>query len=249
MAKLSVTIIALNEEANIRGCLTSVRWADEIIVSDSGSSDRTVDICKEYGAKVFQDEWLGFGKQKNLCSERACNDWILNIDADERVTSELRVEIEKALQEDRCDGLYIPRKSFFLGKWIKYCGWYPDYNLRLFRKGKGAFTERRVHEAVEFKGETAYLKYPLEHHTYKTISDYIQRMDRYAGLAAEEMAANGRKASYLDILLRPELTFFKMFFLKMGFLEGYRGLILSSLYAAYTLSKYARLWEIRCEKR
>ncbi|HLD18382.1 MAG TPA: glycosyltransferase family 2 protein, partial [Candidatus Nanoarchaeia archaeon] len=153
MQKISVTIITLNEEANIRACLESVKWADEILVSDSGSSDRTVEICKEYGAKVFNDVWLGFGKQKNLIAGRARNNWILNIDADERVTPELKKEIEEVLNNGDCEGYNIPRKNFFSNKWIRHCGWYPDYNLRLYRRDKGRFNERNVHEAVQIDGK------------------------------------------------------------------------------------------------
>lgn len=244
MQKVSVTIITLNEETNIRDCFESVRWADEILVSDSGSSDRTVDICKDYGARVFHDEWLGFGRQKNLIAGRAKNDWVLNVDADERITDDLKAEIEQVLYQGNCDGYYIPRKNFFGNKWIKYCGWYPDYNLRLYKKEKGQFNERAVHEAVEIKGSVGYLKNPLEHYTYKDISDYLKRMDRYSMLAAEEMFTNGRSAGYLDLFLRPCFTFLKMFFLQKGFMDGYTGLVLSGLYSSYTFSKYARLWEM-----
>lgn len=247
MEGLSVTIITLNEEENIRDCLESVKWADEIVVLDSYSSDKTTDICKEYTDKVHSErEWHGFGRQKNLCIEKAKGPWILNIDADERVTPELRKEIEGILsgKQENLNGFYIPRKSFFIGKWIRYCGWYPDYNLRLFRKDKGRFSERLVHESVELKGKTGHLKNPLEHYTYKSISDYLLRTDKYSRLAAKEMFNNGKKGNYFDILLRPLATFLKMFILKRGFLEGYRGLILSCLYASYTLSKYAKLWEM-----
>ena len=244
MQKVSVTIITMNEEANIQACLESVSWADEILVSDSGSSDRTIEICREYNAKIFNDKWLGFGKQKNLIASRAKNNLVLNIDADERVTPDLRKEIETVLNQDDCDGYNIPRKNFFGNRWVRYCGWYPDYNLRLYRKDKGSFNERDVHEAVKIDGKVGYLNAPLVHYTYRDISDYLKRMDRYSTLAAEEMLKNGRKVSYLSILSRPIATFLKMFFLQKGFLEGYRGLILSGLYASYTFSKYAKLWEM-----
>ena len=244
MQKVSVTIITLNEETNIRACLESVKWADEILVSDSGSSDRTVEICKEYGAKVFNDVWLGFGKQKNLIASRARNNWILNIDADERVTPELKKEIEEVLNNGDCEGYNIPRKNFFGNKWIRHCGWYPDYNLRLYKKDKGRFNERAVHEAVQIEGRAGCLKASLEHYTYKDISDYLKRMDRYSTLAAEEMFKQGRSAGYFNIVFRPLATFLKMFFLQKGFMEGYIGLILSGLYAAYTFSKYAKLMEM-----
>ena len=244
MQKVSVTIITMNEEANIQACLESVSWADEVLVSDSGSIDRTVEICREYNAKIFNDKWLGFGKQKNLIASRAKNNLVLNIDADERVTPDLRKEIETVLNQDDCDGYNIPRKNFFGNRWVRYCGWYPDYNLRLYRKDKGSFNERDVHEAVKIDGKVGYLNAPLVHYTYRDISDYLKRMDRYSTLAAEEMLKNGRKVSYLSILSRPIATFLKMFFLQKGFLEGYRGLILSGLYASYTFSKYAKLWEM-----
>ncbi|MBI3398713.1 MAG: glycosyltransferase family 2 protein [Deltaproteobacteria bacterium] len=248
MQKLSVTIITLNEESNIRLCLESVKWADEILVSDSGSSDKTVEICKEYGAKVFIDQWLGFGKQKNLIAGRAQNNWILNIDADERITPDLRAEIETALSNGEYQGYYISRKNFFGDTWIRHCGWHPDYNLRLYRKDKGRFNERDVHEAVQIDAKAGYLKAPLEHYTYKNISDYLRRMDRYSTLAAEEMLKNGKSAGLLDLTFRPCFTFFKIFFLQKGFLEGYNGVILSGLYSAYTFSKYAKLWEMSGKK-
>ena len=244
MQKVSVTIITLNEETNIRACLESVKWADEILVSDSGSSDRTVEICREYGAKVFSDGWYGFGRQKNLIAGRAANDWILNVDADERVAPELKKEIEEALNNGDCEGYNIPRKNFFGDKWIRHCGWYPDYNLRLYRKDKGRFNERNVHEAVQIDGKISFLNAPLEHYTYRDISDYLKRMDRYSTLAAEEMFKQGRSAGYFNIVFRPLATFLKMFFLQKGFMEGYIGLILSGLYAAYTFSKYTKLMEM-----
>src|SRR3990167_994192 len=233
MQKVSVTIITMNEEANIQACLESVSWADEVLVSDSGSIDRTVEICKGYNAKVFLDKWFGFGKQKNLIASRAKNNLVLNIDADERVTPDLRKEIETVLNQDDCDGYNIPRKNFFGNRWVRYCGWYPDYNLRLYRKDKGSFNERDVHEAVKIDGKVGYLNAPLVHYTYRDISDYLKRMDRYSTLAAEEMLKNGRKVSYLSILSRPIATFLKMFFLQKGFLEGYRGLILRPLCELY----------------
>mgnify|MGYP001571083632 CR=1 FL=1 len=242
--KLTVTIIALNEEANIRDCLESVRWADEVIVSDSGSADRTAELCRNYGAKVFMDDWLGYGRQKNLCQDRAANEWILNIDADERITPELREEIQNALAGNGADGYLIPRKNYFGGFWVRRCGWYPDYNLRLYRKSAGRFVERRVHEAVHLEGRKERLKSPMIHLTYRDTTDYLSRMQRYSTLAAEDMLNEGRRPSLLDLFVRPQFTFFKMFVLKRGFLDGTTGLVLSMLYAFYTFSKYAKLWEL-----
>ncbi|MBI5562256.1 MAG: glycosyltransferase family 2 protein [Deltaproteobacteria bacterium] len=241
---LSVTVICLNEEANIGACLESVKWADEIVVSDSGSTDKTLEICAHYGAKVSSDAWLGFGAQKNLCAARAGNEWILNIDADERVTPGLRREIEEAMEDAGKAGYYVPRKNYFGERWIRRCGWWPDYNLRLYRKTSGAWVERAVHESVEVEGATGRLKNPLEHRTYRDVADYLQRMQRYSTLAAAQMRGEGKKAGVSDMLLRPPFTFFKMYVLKLGFLDGVHGIMLSALYASYTLAKYAKLWEM-----
>lgn len=245
MEKVSVTIIALNEEKNIRDCLESVKWADEIIVSDSGSTDSTVEICREYGARVSSDEWLGFGRQKNLCGDRAQNLWVFNIDADERVTAELKAEIAEVIKTGDKGAYYVPRKNYFGERWIRRCGWYPDYTLRLYRKDSGRFTDRAVHETVAVNGPKGYLENPLIHRTYRDVSDYLTRMERYSTLAAEEMLSSGRSAGFTDILLRPTLTFLKMYILKLGFLEGSAGVMLSTLYASYTLAKYAKLWEMK----
>ncbi len=244
MKKITVTIITLNEEANIAECLESVKWADEIIVSDSGSRDRTAEICTRYGAKVYADRWLGFGHQKNLCQERAANTWILNIDSDERVTPGLAEEISALPDGTDKSGYLIPRKNFFGARWVKYCGWYPDYNLRLYRKDRGRFNKRDVHEAVELRGAKGYLKKPLIHKTYRDVEDYLNRMERYATLSAKEMAREGRSAGPAALILRPLFTFLKMFFLRKGFLEGFFGLRLSKLYAQYTFRKYKKLREM-----
>lgn len=245
MEKISVTIIALNEEGNIRDCLESVKWADEIIVSDSGSTDRTAEICREYGAKVYDDQWHGFGKQKNLCADRARNTWVFNIDADERVTPELKEEISKAVESGKAEGYYVPRKNYFGDKWIRHCGWYPDYSLRLYRKDRGRFLERLVHESVAINGGKAHLKSPMVHKTYRDVSDYLTRMQRYSTLAAQNMMNEGKEAGVFDILFRPPFTFFKMYVLKRGFLDGTHGIIISILYSCYTLAKYAKLREMK----
>jgi len=246
---LSVFIIALNEEASLQACLESVAWADEVVVCDSGSMDKTVELCRAFGAKVFVDEWQGFAGHKNLCLERASFPWAFSLDADERVTPELRGEIEEILVHDGpFDGYFVPRRNFFLGRWIRRCGWYPDYTLRLFRRGKGRFKPRAVHEAAEVEGTVGYLRGPLLHYTYTSLSEYLQRMDRYSSLAAEELLRLGRRFSLPGLLLHPPLTFLKMFVLQKGFLEGTIGFLLSSLYAYYTFAKYAKLWELERSK-
>jgi len=241
MTKITATIITLNEEANIGACLESLKWVDEIIVSDSNSSDDTVEICKAHGAIVYNDKWLGFGRQKNLCQSRASNEWIFNIDADERVGPGLGEEIREVLRKGKALGYYVPRKNYFGDKWIRRCGWYPDLNLRLYNKKTGRFSERAVHEAVEVRGATSRLKNPLIHKTYKDVKDYLTRMERYSSLAVDEMIKEGRRPWPGDVLLRPLFTFIKMYFLRLGLLEGLTGLQLSALYACYTYKKYTKL--------
>jgi len=241
---ISVAIITLNEEGNIRACLESVKWADEIVVCDSGSTDRTLAIAAEYGARIFQDAWRGFAAHKNLAVERCSRPWILVVDADERVTPPLQREIETVLADPAArDGYLIPRRSYFLGQRIRGCGWYPDETVRLFRRGRGRFPERAVHEAVVVDGRLGRLAAPLEHYTYDSISAFLQRMDRYSTLAAEEMQRAGRSAHSWDLVGRPAWTFLRMFLLQGGWREGWRGLVLSGLYAGYAFSKYAKLWE------
>ena len=242
MTKLSVIIITKNEKENIRDCLESVKWADEIIIVDSFSRDKTVEIAKEYTSKIFQKEWMGYGKQKNFALEKATGDWVLNIDADERVTKELAQEMKGAIQEKEYDGYYIPNKAYFLGKWIRHSGWYPDYHLRLFKKGKGRFNERIVHEAVQIEGKKDYLKGSIEHFTAKSIGEYLRRLDKYARLTIEERE---RRARWYQVFFHPPFTFFKMYIIKRGFLDGIHGLLLAFCHAYYTFSKYARLWERR----
>lgn len=243
-APLSVAIIALNEEQNLRFCLESVKWAKEVVVCDSGSTDRTLSIAAEYGARTFQDPWRGFSAHKNLALERCTEPWILVLDADERVTAELQGEIEAVVRADGpADAYSLARKNFFLGEWIRHGGWYPDRSLRLLRRGRGRFLPRSVHEALEVDGTVGLLEYPLEHHTYASVGDFLQRMDRYAALASGELLASGRRTRARDLTLRPVWTFLRMYLFQCGFLDGWRGLLLAGLYACYTLAKYAHLWE------
>jgi glycosyltransferase involved in cell wall biosynthesis len=245
MEKISVAIITRNEERNIRDCLESVKWADEIVVVDNGSTDGTLKVCQEYRARVYQEGWKGFSAQKNSAIEKTSNEWVLSLDADERIGPELRQEIENTLQEGPpVDGYWIARKNYFLGRWVRYCGWFPDRNLRLFRKSRGRFTERAVHEKVEVQGKTANLNHPLVHVTYRSLSDFLIRSDRYSTLAAGEMQRQGRRYRLGDAFFRPPLTFLQMYFLRAGFLEGYLGFLLSVLYSYYTFAKYAKLKEL-----
>lgn len=245
MEPLSVITITYNEEKNIRDCLESVKWADEVIVVDSFSTDKTMDICGKYTDKIYKEEWKGYANQKNSAIGKTKGDWILSIDADERVTSSLKEEIFNTLSDsNKKDGYFIPRKNFFCGRWIKHCGWYPDYTMRLFRKDKGHFTPREVHESAVVSGTTDYLKNPIEHHTYKSLSDFLQRMDKYSTLSAQEYFHKGKKIPLFQLIFGSFFTFTKMYVIRMGFLDGYYGLLLSVLYSYYTFFKYAKLKEL-----
>ena len=246
---LSVVIITRDEEANIRDCLESVWWADEIIVVDSGSVDKTGEICGEFGVNFFVEPWNGFARQKNSAIEKATQNWILSLDADERITPELRNEINAILQNNNPkDGYFIARKNFFLGRWIKRCGWYPDYNLRLFQRGKGLFGIREVHEAVQLDGVTGRLTNPMEHHTYKSLEDFMataRSLFNTCGPGTVEGKENIRNSTYI---VPPPLTFINMYVLRLGFIEGYYGFLLSVLYAFYTFLKYIKLRELQDSK-
>jgi glycosyltransferase involved in cell wall biosynthesis len=199
-------------------------------------------VAASCGARVFQEPWHGFAKQKNIAVDRTTGPWVLSVDADERVTDSLRMEIEAVLERDGPeDGYFIARKNYFCGQWIRHGGWYPDYSLRLFRREKGRFEERAVHEKVVVRGGVGYLTHPLEHFTYASVSDYLRRMDRYSGLAAREMACGGRQVRWHHLVLRPFFTFLKMYGLRLGFLDGRAGFFLAISYAYYTFLKYYRM--------
>lgn len=247
--RLSVAIITMNEESNIRRTLESVTWADEIVVVDSGSIDRTVPICREYTDKVIHQDWLGYARQKNLAIERTSGGWVLSLDADEPLEPGLAEEIRAIIASPSAlDGYRIPRKTIFLGKWIRHGGWYPDLNLRLFRKGKGRFQERAVHEAIRVDGSVGTTRHAIVHHTYPDIVSYMARISAYSTLAVDVMAEQGIgrfKASWLNIITRPVLTFVHKYFLRLGFLDGKHGLILNLFHSYYVFAKYAKAWERR----
>jgi glycosyltransferase involved in cell wall biosynthesis len=247
--KLSVVIITYNEAANIGRTLQSVQplvkdGQGEIIVVDSGSTDISVGIAKSYGAKVFVEEWKGYAAQKNSAIEKASGDWILSLDADEELDSAL----QKALADTKLDaefaGLWIPRKNEFLGRWMKHGGFWPDPKLRLFRRGAGAFQDQKVHETIKVQGKTGKIRYgALLHHSYSTLSDYIDHMNRYSSLGAEMAAAKGQRGNLSNIVLRPFFTFIYNYFFRLGFLDGREGLLLHLYHAVYVSWKYAKVWE------
>jgi glycosyltransferase involved in cell wall biosynthesis len=241
---LSATVITFNEEKNLSPCLESLAFADEIIVIDSGSTDRTLEIAKAFTDRVYQEPWQGYARQKNLAQERAQGPWILNVDADERVTPALGREIRALLFRGPEEaGFRIPRKNYFRGRWIRHGGWYPNYILRLYRKEAGAFALREVHEQVVVKGKVGTLKSPLEHFTYDSISDYLKRMEIYSDLSAAQYFREGKQVTWAGVFFRSFFTFFRMWILQAGFLDGSDGLVLAVLYSHYTFAKYAKLKE------
>jgi glycosyltransferase involved in cell wall biosynthesis len=240
---VSVVIVTKNEELNIEDALKSVADAKEIIVVDSFSTDRTLDICRKYTDKIHQHEWQGFARQKQTAVDYAEGPWVLILDADERVTPELKAEMVNSISDTDCNGFYMPRENYFIGKWIRHSGWWPDQTLRLFRKDKGRLEPREVHERVVVEGNTAYLKNPLKHYTYRSVSDFVERMERYSTLAAKEIRKNSGRAGLFSLTIKPLATFVKMYFLRRGLLDGTRGLMLAVLYSYYTFLKYAKTWE------
>ena len=241
MAKVSVIIITKNESANIRACIESVRWADEIIVVDSGSSDDTTEICRELGAQVYEHDWPGFGAQKNRALSHATHEWVFSIDADERVTSELASELIKAMQGDQEDGFYVPRLSQFCGAFIRYCGWYPDYVLRLFRTRKGRFSDDIVHEHVILDGIAGRLNHPLLHYSYLTETDVRRKTLQYAAAGALQMFKRGKVTTVADAPLRAVWAFIRTYCLRLGFLDGRAGFKVAMMNARTTYLKYIQL--------
>jgi glycosyltransferase involved in cell wall biosynthesis len=272
---LSVVIITFNEEANLARTLESVKplVADgkgEIIVVDSGSSDRTVEIAKSYGAKVFVEEWKGYAAQKNSAIDKAAGDWILSLDADEEVERDLPLLILHVTSERKphprqellaamgvslpkadADGYWIRRRNKFMGRWIEHGGFWPDPKLRLFRRGAGRFESRLVHEDVLVAGKTGrILSGALIHHSYPTLSEYIEHMNRYSSLGAEMVAANGKVGfSVINIVVRPLFTFIYNYFFRLGFVDGREGLLLHLYHAVYVSWKYAKAWELSRQHR
>jgi (heptosyl)LPS beta-1,4-glucosyltransferase len=242
--KLTVTVITRNESSNIAASLESVAWADEIIVVDSHSTDDTVAIARRMASRVEVRDWPGYGAQKNYAATIASNDWILSIDADERVTSELATEIRGAISSgSSAAGYRIPRVAYYLGRWIRSTDWYPDYQLRLYDRRRAAWNERRVHESVVVNGPLGLLRHELEHFPYKSIAHHIQTIDRYTTLAAEDWLAGGRRANALQAVVHAKLAFLRNYVLKRGFRDGSAGLIVSALNSYYVFLKFAKLWE------
>jgi glycosyltransferase involved in cell wall biosynthesis len=246
MRRISVTIIAWNEEERLRACLESIAWADEIIVVDAESTDKTVQVAREFTDKIWVRPWPGFAAQKNFALEQATGEWVLSLDADERVTPELQERIRRIARGDGpADGYSLPRRNLFWGAWVRHGGLYPDYQLRLFRRGAGRFVDSAVHESVVIKGRVETVAEPLLHHSYRGLDDFVTRSNRYSTLAAAELLKRGGRAGLADLALRPLGRFVSMYLLRGGFLDGWRGFVLAVLYANYVFLRMAKAWEAR----
>ncbi len=247
---LSVIIITRNEEHNIAACLDSVAGVGDIVIVDAASTDATVEIARARGARVFVEEWLGFAAAKTLALGHTRNEWVLWLDADERVTPELAEEIRSVLTSSPSAAAFrMARRAYFLGKWIRHCGWYPGYVTRLFRKSRARFNDALVHEELETEGEVVDLQHDLLHFTDRDLDHYFSKLNRYTTLAAQDMASAGKGASFADVILRPWAVFFKMYVLKAGFLDGRHGYLLCRLSASYVLAKYAKLWSVKSDRK
>ena len=248
MAKtpISVTIITLNEESNLPRTLASLAWADEIIVVDSGSTDRTVEIAKQLGAKTLHNSWRGYGQQKNFAQRQATHDWILNVDADEVVSPELAQEIQRTIENSPVThGYEMPRKTFYLGRWIKHGGWYPNYLVRLCDKRYAAWTEPSVHEELEVEGGVGRLEEPLLHYAFSSIQDQILTNLRFSALGSQDLKRIGQRPSLKKLILKPIGKFLETYLLKGGFRDGLAGFIISVNAAHSMFLKYAYLLEAR----
>jgi glycosyltransferase involved in cell wall biosynthesis len=243
-ARLSVVLVTKDEEERLRACLESVAWADEIVVVDAESTDKTAVIAREFTDRVVVRPWPGYSAQKNFALDLATGEWILSLDADEVVSTPLREEIAGIVaRASGADGYAVARRNVFWGQWVRHGGLYPDWQVRLFRRGRGRFVERAVHESVSVDGRVERLAGHLEHRSYRDVGDFLARADRYATLAADDAVAQGRRVGAADFVLRPLGRFLGMYVARAGFLDGWRGFLLAALYAYYVLIRTAKIWE------
>lgn len=248
---LSVCIVTYNEEENIRECLESVSWAEEIIVVDSLSDDRTVEICRQYTDRVIQRKWNGYIDQKSFALEHATGEWVLFIDADERLSPGLIKEIKKEISKENneYDGFYLPRHIYYLGRWINHGEWYPEYRLRLFKRSKGRIGGIEPHDKVKLTAQgrmrVKYLREDMRHFTYKTLSDQIRTIDKFSSISADEMDKTGKNFHISQLLLHPPARFITGYILRGGFRDGIPGLIIAVTCSFHVFLKYCKLWELK----
>ena len=243
---VSAIVVCFNEERNIGDCLESLRWCDEIVVVDAFSTDGTVEICRRYTDRVIQREWTGYRDQKAFAHSQATKEWVLLVDSDERVTPELKEEIRQALTQNASyyAGYAVPRLVYYLRRWWWRGGWYPDYDIRLFKRERATWGGMDPHEKIFVDGKTRRLRYPLHHFSYRNIEDHIQRINRFTSISSRELANEQKRWRLGDALLRPAFRFFQSYVLKRGFLEGFAGFYVAVTAAVYVFLKYAKLWEL-----
>jgi (heptosyl)LPS beta-1,4-glucosyltransferase len=244
---ISAVVITLNEERNIVDCLASVAWADEIVVVDACSTDRTVELARRFTDRIFVRPWAGYGPQKNFGIEQATADWILIVDADERVSPELQAEIRKLIAlppNDKIAAYRVPRRNYYYGRWVRWGGVYPDYQIRLFRKEYASYNDVQIHENLLVKGNVGTLVGHLYHFTERQIEDHFRKFGTYTTLAAQEKLKQIKSVGWSDLLIRPLVITFKTYFMKQGFRDGVRGLILSVFAGMFTFVKYTKAWDL-----
>jgi glycosyltransferase involved in cell wall biosynthesis len=242
---VTATIITFNEAANIEAALQSLSWADEIIVVDSESTDRTTEIARKFTSKVIVRPWPGYIAQKNFAAEQASHDWIFSLDADERVTPELAAEIKAVIAgSPGAAGYRVPRVTFHLGRWMRSTDWYPDYQLRLYDRRRARWSGKYVHESVKADGKVEYLRNELQHFAYRDHAHHLETMDRYTTLAAKQMFEEGRRAGLFHLIVHPPAAFFRNYVLRGGFRDGKAGLTVSAMNARYVRLKFAKLREL-----
>jgi len=242
--RITATIVTLNEERNIARAIESLRCADEVVVVDSGSTDQTREIAMRLRARVIEEPWRGYARQKNFAAGMAANEWILSIDADESITEELEAEIlELKKKGARFDGYSFPRLAEYLGRWIRHSGWYPDRKVRLYDRGKAEWVGEYVHESVRVRGTTGELQGNLLHYTCASLSEHLRTLDRYTSLAARELVAQKKAVTMWRLAVDPAWTFFRTYVLQRGFLDGRQGLTIAWMAALYTFLKYAKAGE------
>jgi len=248
--KITATVITFNEEHNIAAALESLAWADEIIVVDSESTDHTVEIARRFTDRLLVRPWPGYSAQKNFAAEQASNDWIFSLDADERVSPELTtsiLELEKGAAPKQA-GFEMPRRTFYLGRWIKYSGWWPDHKVRLYDRRRARWRGDFVHESLEVNGRVNRLNGDILHYTVRDAAEHHLRMDRYTTLAAEELCSRGKRASLGSLLVSPVVVFLRSYLFKLGFLDGIPGLAIARFAAHYEFLKNLKLWEMRMKR-
>src|SRR5438093_3934968 len=246
MTIASITITK-NEESNIRACLESLKWVDEIVVVDACSTDRTVELAQRFTDKIFVRPWPGYGPQKNFGIEQAAADWVLIVDADERVTPELQIEIRKLIalpRNDEISAYRVPRRNYYYGRWVRWGGAYPDYQIRLFRKGYARYNDVQIHENLVVKGSVGTLVGHLDHFTERQIEDHFRKFGTYTTLAAQEKLKQVKRVGWSDLLIQPLVITFKTYFIKQGLRDGVHGLILSVFAGMFTFVKYSKAWDL-----